>query len=326
MIGQSPAIRRAISLIEEVGPSDASVIIVGETGTGKELVARAIHEKSRRSRRPFVAINCGGIPDSLIESELFGHDRGAFTGADQKREGYFERANGGTVFLDEITEMRPDLQAKMLRVLEERKFLRLGGSRELPTDVRIIAATNRPLDRAIKERRLREDIYYRLNEFTIELPPLRDRKSDIPLLADYFLKQFAPRYGKKIEGIEQDCLDALKACPWPGNIRQLKNAMHHAVIKCRGAKLSAADLPASSHPIAGPKDCFMVRLGSNLREMERELVVRTLKLVGGNKRRACAMLGISRRALYNRLARYGVHRPKPEQMSLPYRETDDDEP
>jgi len=327
MIGQSRAIQRAIRLIEKAASTDAPVIIVGESGTGKELAARAIHDKSPRRERPYVPVNCSAIPDTLIESELFGHDRGAFTGADRRHEGCFERANTGSLLLDEITEMRPDMQAKMLRVLQERRILRLGGDREIPINVRIIAATNRPLAQAIREGRLRKDLYYRLNVFTIELPPLRNRLDDLPLLAEHFIQEFNREHKKAIQGIDPECVDALKARPWEGNIRELRNVIERAVIECRTPMLSVADLPLTPDhagiPVAGPEGCFMVRLGSTLREIEREMVVRTLKFVGGNKRRACAILGISRRALYNRLAKYGVHRKKPEQMALPYREPDD---
>ena len=211
MVGQSLAIRRAIRLIEEAALTSAPVIITGESGTGKELAARAIHDRSPRQNRPYVAINCAAVPESLIESELFGHERGAFTGADRRREGCFERANGGSLLLDEITEMRPEMQAKLLRVLEEKRILRLGASKDLPIDVRVFAASNRSLRQAIREGRLREDLYYRLNVYTIELPPLRDRLEDLPLLVEHFIQEFNREHKKRIQGIGQDCLDALRA-------------------------------------------------------------------------------------------------------------------
>ncbi len=312
MIGQSRAIRRAIRLIEKAASTNAPVIIIGESGTGKELAARAIHEKSSRRDRPYVAINCSAIPDTLVESELFGHERGAFTGADRRHEGCFERASGGSLMLDEITEMRADMQAKMLRVLEERKVLRLGASREIPVDARVIAATNRPLPQAVHDGYLREDLYYRLNIFTIELPPLRDRMEDLPLLADHFIKQFSRAYSKNIEGIDQECLQALKSNPWQGNIREFRNVIERAVIECRTPTLSVADLPVTpdppAGPVSGPDSCFLVRFGTSLRDIEREAIVKTLAFVGGNKARACKLLGMSRRNLYNRLEKYRMQR------------------
>ena len=254
MVGQSLAIRRAIRLIEEAAPTSAPVIITGESGTGKELAARAIHDKSPRRSRPYVAINCAAVPETLIESELFGHERGAFTGADRRREGCFERANGGTLLLDEITEMRPEMQAKLLRVLEDKKISRLGGSGEVAVDVRILAASNRPLERAIREGRLREDLYYRLCVFPIELPPLRDRLDDVPLLAEEFIRAFNREHGKAVQGIAPDCMNALNAHHWPGNVRELRNAIERAVIVSRSPLLAVGDLPKAlvSQPGPGP--------------------------------------------------------------------------
>ena len=227
------------------------MIITGESGTGKELAARAIHDKSPRHSRPYVAINCAAVPETLIESELFGHERGAFTGADRRREGCFERANGGTLLLDEITEMRPEMQAKLLRVLEDKKISRLGGSGEVAVDVRILAASNRPLERAIREGRLREDLYYRLCVFPIELPPLRDRLDDVPLLAEEFIRAFNREHGKAVQGIASDCLDALNAHHWPGNVRELRNTIERAVIVSRAPMLSVGDLSTSSRLSTG---------------------------------------------------------------------------
>jgi len=304
LVGRSLAIRRAIRLIEEAAPTSAPVIITGESGTGKERAARAIHDKSPRQNRPYVAINCAAIPESLIESELFGHERGAFTGADRRREGCFERANGGSLLLDEITEMRPEMQAKLLRVLEERRILRLGASKELPIDVRVFAASNRSLRQAIREGRLREDLYYRLNVYTVELPPLRDRLEDLPLLAAHFIREFNREHNKNVEGAGQDCLDALRTHHWPGNVRELRNVIQRAVIRCSSQMLSAEDLPADSVPQHGSEAQFIVHLGSSVREVERELIVRTLAYAAGNKTRASDILGMSRRNLYNRLNGY----------------------
>ena len=298
MIGRSPAIHRVLSLIEQVAATSASVILTGESGTGKELAARMIHARSPRRDGPFVAINCAAVPESLIESELFGHERGAFTGAHDRRAGCFERANGGTLLLDEITEMKPDMQAKLLRVLEDKKILRLGGSGEISVDVRILAASNRQLQRAIREGRLREDLYYRLNVLSIELPPLRDRIEDVLLLAERFIRAFNREHGKAAQGIAPDCLDALKAHRWPGNVRELRNVIERAVIVSRSPMLSVGDLPKQLSSQPGPEVGFMVRLGSSLEEVENELIARTISFVGGNKSRAAQILGVGRRTLY----------------------------
>ena len=283
------------------------MIITGESGTGKELAARAIHDQSPRHNRPYVAINCAAVPESLIESELFGHERGAFTGADRRREGCFERANGGSLLLDEITEMRPEMQAKLLRVLEEGSILRLGATRELEIDVRVFAASNRSLRQAIRVGRLREDLYYRLNVYIVELPPLRDRLEDLPLLVAHFLREFNREHNKRVEGMGQDCLDALRAHRWPGNVRELRNVIQRAVIRCQSPMLSVRDLPLE--PVVLPSHDgaqFMLQLGASVYEVERKLIVRTLAYAGGNKKRASDILGMSRRNLYNRLHRYEV--------------------
>ena len=307
MVGRSQAIRRAIRLIEEAAPTSAPVIITGESGTGKELAARKIHDESPRRNRPYVAINCAAIPESLIESELFGHERGAFTGADRRREGCFERANGGTLLLDEITEMRPEMQAKLLRVLEEQRILRLGASRELPIDVRVIAASNRSLNQAIHEGRLREDLYYRLNVFTVELPALRDRLDDLAPLVEHFVEQFNREHDKNVQGPGDDFLDALRAHTWPGNIRELRNVIQRAVVVCRSPLLSVRDLPPGQASRCGPEDSFTVRIGSSGSEVERELLFRTVAYAKGNRTRAADILGMSRGTLYNRLKQYSQH-------------------
>jgi two-component system response regulator HydG len=319
LVGRSLTIRRAIRLIEEAAATNAPVIITGESGTGKELAARAIHDKSPRRDRPYVAINCAAIPESLIESELFGHERGAFTGADRRREGCFERANGGSLLLDEITEMRPEMQAKLLRVLEEHKILRLGASRELSIDVRVFAASNRSLGQAIHDGRLRADLYYRLNVYTIHLPPLRDRLEDLPLLVEHFIRTFDCEYGKSVEGMSQDCLDTLRIHRWPGNVRELRNVIQRAVIRCHSRTLSAEDLPLEPIPLLDQAEAqFVVQLGSSVYEVERELIVRTLAFAGGNKTRASNILGMSRRNLYNRLERYDEREINGDANRYPY--------
>jgi DNA-binding NtrC family response regulator len=306
LVGQSLAIRRAIRLIEEAAPTSAPVIITGESGTGKELAARAIHDNSPRHCRPYIATNCAAVPENLIESELFGHERGAFTSADRRREGCFELASGGTLFLDEITEMRLDMQAKLLRVVEERKVRRLGGTVEVPVDARIVAASNRSLAQAICQRRLREDLLYRLNVFHVELPPLRDRLDDLSPLAEHFIEEFNREHSKSVQGLEQDFLDALRVHTWPGNIRELRNVVQQAVIVCRSPMLSLRDLPLELASRHGPEVSFTVRLGSSGYELERELLVRTVAYARGNKARAADILGMSRGTLYNRLKRYSL--------------------
>jgi len=304
MIGQSVAMRRVMTLIEQVAPSSASVVITGESGTGKEVVARTIHELSPRRSGPYVAINCAALPETLMESELFGHERGAFTGADRRREGCFELANGGTLLLDEIGEMRSELQAKLLRVLEEQKLRRLGGSAEVPVDVRVLAASNRNLEAALKDGRFREDLYYRLNVFSIELPPLSERADDIPPLVEHFLHEIVPPEGKNITGVDAECLEVLKSYRWPGNVRQLRNVIERALIVTRGPMLSVADLPPELKRASGSASTFELRLGMSLDEVERELITRTIEFAGGNKSRAAEVLGISLKTLYNRLERY----------------------
>lgn len=327
MVGQSLPMRRVMTSIEQVAASSASVVIVGESGTGKEMVARTIHELSRRSSGPYIAINCAALPETLMESELFGHERGAFTGADRRREGCFELANGGTLLLDEIGEMKPELQAKLLRVLEERKVRRLGGNSEISVDVRVLAATNRNLEVRLREGQLREDLYYRLNVFTIQVPPLRDRPEDVPVLIEHFLRRLVPSAGKVVSGIEADCLQLLGSLPWPGNVRQLRNVIERAVIVTRGPMISIADLSQEltlgSHPrtqsaiesagnlAAGPsEECPVnglqasgpqIYVGMSLNAVKRELLLETLKFTGGNKAKAAEILGVSLKTLYNYL-------------------------
>jgi two-component system, NtrC family, response regulator HydG len=291
-------------LVEQVAPSSASVVITGESGTGKEIVARTIHELSPRRNGPYVAINCAALPETLMESELFGHERGAFTGADRRREGCFELANGGTLLLDEIGEMRSELQAKLLRVLEEQKLRRLGGTVEVPVDVRVLAASNRNLEAAIKEGRFREDLYYRLNVFGIELPALNERADDIPSLVEHFLHEIAPPAGKTISGVDAESLELLKSYRWPGNVRQLRNVIERALIVTRGPMISVADLPPDLKRVGSSASTFELRLGMSLDEVERELIIRTIEFSGGNKSRAAEVLGVSLKTLYNRLERY----------------------
>jgi two-component system, NtrC family, response regulator HydG len=316
-----------MALVEQAAPSSASVIIQGDSGTGKEIVARTIHESSPRRNGPYVAINCAALPESLLESELFGHERGAFTGADQRRAGCFELANGGTLLLDEITEMKPELQAKLLRVIEDRKLRRVGGSADIALNVRVLAATNRDLGEAIRAGRLREDLYYRLNVFTIALPRLSERLDDLPVLADHFVREFARANSKQISGVDNACLEALKARSWPGNARELRNVIERAVIVSAGPLITVADLPAEGAlpppPVPAPRTpetsastpaeqpppasdspAQGLPVGQPLREVERQLILKTLEMAGGNRVRAAEILGISPKTLYNKLGRY----------------------
>jgi len=307
-IARSQPMRRVMDSIRHFANSSASIVLNGESGTGKELAARTIHELSPRRDGPYIGINCAAIPENLLESELFGHERGAFTGAERRHDGCFEQANGGTLLLDEITETRPEIQAKLLRVLEEHKLRRVGGTGEIPLDVRIIAASNRDLNQAVRDGRFREDLYYRLNVVSITMPPLRERAEDIPLLVNSFLQHFTESSDKRIIGVDEACMGALIAHPWPGNIRQLRNVIERAVIYARGAFISLADLPPDfqnvAAPGAGPAQ-FQIRLGVSAEDVERELVLRTLDYAGGNKTLAAKMLKFSPKTLYNKLARYG---------------------
>jgi DNA-binding NtrC family response regulator len=311
IVGKSLAMRRVMTLIEEAAPTSAPVLIVGESGTGKELVARTIHELSARRNGPYVAINCAALAETLMESELFGHERGAFTGADRRREGCFELANGGTLLLDEITEMKVEVQAKLLRVIEDQKLRRLGGTAEIPLDVRLIAASNRNLAEATRQGKLREDLYYRLNVFFLEIPPLRDRIDDIPPLIEMFIGQFAESNRKTVTGVDNECLEILRTHRWPGNVRQLRNVIERAVIVTRGPLITVADLPTDFRRLDRKGQQFELRLGDSLDEVERAFIFKTLDFTKGNKVRAAEILGISLKTLYNRLERYlGKERSK----------------
>ena len=307
MVGASAPMRRIYTLVEQVAPSSASVLITGESGTGKELVARTIHKLSPRSEQPFVAINCSAIPEALMESELFGHERGAFTGAAGRRQGCFEQADGGTLLLDEIAEMPALLQAKLLRVLEERKVRRLGGSQEIAVDVRVLAATNRdPLD-AVRSGSFREDLLYRLNVITIEMPPLRRRLDDIGLLAEHLVAQLAERHNRPAQRLSKDALEALKSHHWPGNVRELRNVIERAVIICSGEaieRLHLAPYPLEQRARARSEDTITLPVGTPIEEVERQMILRTLQKTDNNKTRAAELLQISLKTLHNKLRLY----------------------
>ncbi len=319
IIGTSAAMARLVELLALVAPSEATVLITGESGTGKGLVARAIHANSRRSHGPLVEVNCAAIPENLMETELFGHDKGAFTGADKARRGRFAQADGGTIFLDEVGELSLPMQAKLLRVLQDGQIQRVGSDQPIAVDVRILAATNRDLHQMTQEGLFREDLYYRLNVVAVEVPPLRQRKEDIPLLVDHFLRTFAQKNKRTVRGITPRAMDLLLKYDWPGNVRELENVMERAVILLRGEYLTEAELPlhlqrpetpGPSGPAndAPPEDA--VSLPSvTLAEMERRLIERVLEETGGNKSEAARRLGITRRTLKLKLKKYAEENP-----------------
>ncbi|AKV01558.1 Response regulator of zinc sigma-54-dependent two-component system [Labilithrix luteola] len=315
IVGQSSAMRRVYELISRVGESDASVLIHGETGTGKELIARGIHARSRRKDGPFVAINCAAVPHSLLESELFGHARGAFTDAKAQRTGLFVQASGGTLFLDEIGELPLDVQPKLLRALQERKVRPVGANHEIPFDARIVAATNRNLEDEVYEKRFREDLYYRINVVKIDVPPLRERGGDVLHLAQHFLKQFAQRNDKPTLELSTTGAEKLMAYNWPGNVRELENCMEHAVALARFDQITVEDLPEKIRAYRAER--FVVAANDpteivTMDELERRYILRVLSLVGGNKSRAAQVLGFDRRTLYRKLERYGAAGATPD--------------
>jgi DNA-binding NtrC family response regulator len=307
LVGTSDPMRQIYALIEQVAPSSASVLITGESGTGKELVARTIHNLSPRKNSGFVAINCSAIPETLMESELFGYERGAFTGAVTRRLGCFEIANGGTLLLDEISEMPVSLQAKLLRVLEDRKIRRLGGTGETPVDVRVLAATNRDPAEAVEEGSFREDLLYRLNVIAIDLPPLRQRKDDIPLLAQHLATQLAERHTRPARFLSAAAVEALQSHTWPGNVRELRNVIERAVIICSGEAIERhhlAPYPLEQRKHARSEDTVMLPVGTPIEEVERRMILRTLQKTENNKTRAAELLQISLKTLHNKLRLY----------------------
>ena len=306
LIAQSAGMRKVIELVEKVAPSKASVSISGESGTGKEVVARAVHNLSLRRDKPFIAINCASIPATLIESEIFGHERGAFTGADQRRPGVFELAHGGTLFLDELGEIPVDLQAKLLRVLEESRLRRLGGKVELEVDVRVLCATNRDLKQEIKNGRFREDLYFRLNVFQIHLPPLRERREDVPILVQHFVDKFRGDSAKRVSGVHPEAMEVLKNYEWPGNIRELRNAVERAVILCDGELITREHLPPDMAGKGPERHTFRLPFGLSLDAVEREYILGSLQRNGNNKARTAEVLGVSEKTLYNKLNRYAA--------------------
>ena len=311
MLARDPRMRKIISMAMIVAESDATVVISGESGTGKELLARFIHSQSQRKDRPFVAVNCASIPDGLLESELFGHEKGAFTGAMHQRIGKFEQANTGTILLDEISEMDLKLQAKLLRVIQEREVERLGGKTPIPLDLRIIATTNRDLKKEVREGRFREDLFYRLNTFPIHLPPLRERKEDIIHLATYFMKRYSSKYSRHLEEISPEAATYMKEYEWKGNIRELENTIERAVLLSQGRTLELEHLKMGHDGISEEKTDGssniqdLLESGMTLSEMEKGLIIKTLDCVNGNRTKAAKILGISVKTLRNKLKAYG---------------------
>lgn len=305
IVGKSRGLKNVVKKINQIADVDVPVLIYGESGTGKELVARAIHMASQRREQPFVAVNTGAIPKELISSELFGHEKGAFTGAIDSKKGKFEEASGGTLFLDEISSMSEQVQISLLRVLENQMIERVGGNRVIPVDVRVVAATNEALDELISKGTFRTDLYYRLNVYNIELPPLRDRKDDILLIADYYVNRFNSEYSKTVKGISDEAAEILKSYSWPGNVRELRNIVLRAMISARDV-IRKKDLPAMLTKGYRPGHEIRIQAGTPLPEIERVSIVKTLQMARGNKLRAAEMLGISRRSLYNKIEDYDI--------------------
>jgi DNA-binding NtrC family response regulator len=305
IVGASPEMQEVFKTVAQVAESRATVLISGESGTGKELIAAAIHHRSARSSGPFVKLHCAALAESLLESELFGHERGAFTGADRRREGRFEQANGGTLFLDEISEISPSVQVKLLRVLQEREFERVGGNQTVRVDVRLIAATNRNLRDMVSQGKFREDLYYRLNVVNLRMPSLRERRSDIPLIAMHFLKRFAEDNGKPIDRFSDDAIARLEHYGWPGNVRELENVIERAVVMAQGDIITAANLPAEVVPERDDSSGPRVP-GASMADLERFAILKTLEACGGSTNRAAEMLGISVRKVQYKIQEFSA--------------------
>jgi two-component system response regulator HydG len=311
IVGNSPSMEKLLDTVAQVAPSEATILITGESGTGKELIAGAIHYNSHRKNGPFIKINCAAITETLLESELFGHEKGSFTGADRRKEGRFVQANGGSLFLDEVSEMSLLMQVKLLRVLQERELTRVGGEQVIPVDVRVIAATNRSLSALISEGRFREDLYYRLNVVNLTLPPLRERREDIPLLIQHFTEKFAAVNRKIIRGFTPQTMDHLIRYDWPGNVRELMNTVERAVVLARSEYLDDQNLPilpaADRIPVDNPLSDADLPSGQLLAEVEKAAIRKTLESTGGNKSEAARLLGITRKTLQNKLKSFEIN-------------------
>ncbi|MBR9989941.1 MAG: sigma-54-dependent Fis family transcriptional regulator [Gemmatimonadetes bacterium] len=302
MFGQSDVMVRIYNIIEAVAPSSASVLIVGESGTGKELVARALHNKSSRARGPFVALNCGAFPREILENELFGHEKGAFTGAINEKPGAFEQADGGTLFLDEVAEMEPDIQVKFLRALEQHAFRRLGGKKEVQVDIRVVAATNKNVEEALRDGKLRDDLYHRLAVIPIYLPPLRDREGDVRLLAEEFLRRFSKDQSKDITGFGEGAIEYIETYRWPGNVRELKNSIERAVILAKEETIKVSDL--LPRHMAFDETEVHIPIGSSLEETERQLMLKTFAFTSGDHRKTARILGVTQKLLKEKLQKF----------------------
>ena len=313
IIGQSPKIHAVFDLMERVAQTEATVLVQGESGTGKELIVRAIHHASSRKSGPFIAVNCGAIPPNLVESEFFGHEKGAFTDAKEQRIGAFERADGGTLFLDEIGELSLDTQVKLLRVLEEKKVVRVGGAKEIPIETRIITATNKDLEREIQNGTFRQDLFFRLNVFFIPLPPLRERSEDIPLLIDHFLEKYLPKVASSVKDISKQAVHRLQAYEWPGNVRELENAIHSALIVCRGESILPRHLPLRIQGYPQVRDVHIEpdmgmeeQVGKICEVVEREMIIKALEENNQSRTKAAEKLKISRKTLFNKMQKLGI--------------------
>lgn len=305
IIGKSPAMNKVFDVVKHVAPTKASVLITGESGVGKELIANALHNLSPRRDNPFIKVHCAALAETLLESELFGHEKGSFTGAIARKRGRFELAHSGTIFLDEIGEINQTVQIKILRVLQEKKFERVGGEETIEVDTRVITATNRDLEKEIAEGRFREDLFYRLNVVSIHVPPLRERKDDLPLMITAFIREFAEENGKKIEGVEPKARSALYAYDWPGNVRQLRNCIESAVVMTSGTVITLDDLPPSIRP-KDESPSLHIPIGVSMAEAEKQIILQTLSAQGGNKTRTAEVLGIGRKTLHRKLDEYGI--------------------
>ncbi len=307
VVSKNPRMQEIMALCEEIASLRSTVLIQGESGTGKELVARAIHNAGDRASKPFVAVSCAALAETLLESELFGHEKGSFTGANHQKQGKFEMADGGTIFLDEIGDISPKLQVDLLRVLQDRSFYRVGGSEEVRVDVRVVAATHVNLRQAVAEARFRDDLFYRLNVIEIRIPPLRARREDIPLLANHFIEQLSHELGKEISEVSEDALRLLMDHEWPGNVRELENAMERAMVTCRGAILTAADFSFLAQAAPSPQS-WAIPPGMTIEQMERLLIATTIERAQGNIKEAATTLGIDRSTLYEKIKKYEIPR------------------
>jgi two-component system NtrC family response regulator/two-component system response regulator HydG len=322
IVGDAPELQAVYEVVKRAAPTRATVLILGESGTGKELIAQALHEESPRSDKPFIKVNCAALSETLLESELFGHEKGSFTGALGRKEGRFELADGGSLFLDEIGDISPSTQIKLLRVLQQKEFERVGGTSTIKVDVRLVAATNRDLSSEVKTGKFREDLYYRLNVVAVTLPPLRSRKGDIPALVAHFIEKYSKAYGKEVGGLAPGTLNALLSHDWPGNVRELENVVERAVVLCKATQLTAEDLPPTLRgPRPRERQPGALIPGATLHEIEREAILRTLEMVGGSTSRAAEILDISVRKIQYRLKEYAASNGGPGEKES----RDDDE-